>query len=68
VSGNGNRIKSKMAANYREKRTSITTTRDQHLSDATFATPLFFHYPLPLSACLQLEKLINVLLFNRAFL
>jgi hypothetical protein len=49
VSGNGNRIKSKMAANYREKRTSITTTRDQHLSYATFATPLFFHYPLPLT-------------------
>jgi hypothetical protein len=53
VSGNGNRIKSKMAANCREKRTSITTTRDQHLSYATFPTPLFFHYPLPLNTILH---------------
>jgi hypothetical protein len=48
VGGNGNRIKSKMAARYREKRTSITTVRDQYLSSATFPTPLIFHYPLPL--------------------
>jgi hypothetical protein len=37
-----------MAARYREKRTSITTVRDQYLSSATFPTPLIFHYPLPL--------------------
>ncbi len=48
VSRNGNRIKSKMAARNREKRTSITTVRDQYLSSATFPTPLIFHYPLPL--------------------
>jgi hypothetical protein len=49
VGGNGNRIKSKMPARYREKRTSITTVRDQYLSSATFPTPLIFHYPLPLT-------------------
>jgi hypothetical protein len=38
-----------MAARYREKRTSITTVRDQYLSFATFPTPLIFHYPLPLT-------------------
>jgi hypothetical protein len=48
VSGNGNRIKSKMAAKYREKWTLITTVRDQCLSYATFPTPFIFHYPLPL--------------------
>ncbi len=48
VSGNGKRSKSKMAARYREKRTLITTVRDQYLSSATFPTPLIFHYPLPL--------------------
>ncbi len=49
VGGNGKRIKSKMAARYKEKRTSITTVRDQYLSSATFPTPLIFHYPLPLT-------------------
>ncbi len=46
IGGNGNRIKSKMAARYREKRTSITTVWDQYLSSATFPTPSFFitHY------------------------
>ncbi len=48
VSGNGNKIKSKMAAKYRDNRTSITTVREQYLSYATFPTPLIFHYPLPL--------------------
>ncbi len=48
VSGNGNRIKSKMAAKYRGKQTLITTVRDQCLSYATFPNPLIFHYPLPL--------------------
>ncbi len=48
VGGNWNRIKSKMAARYREKRTLITTVWDQYLSSATFPTPLIFHYPLPL--------------------
>jgi hypothetical protein len=37
-----------MAARYREKRTSITTVRDQYLSSATFPAPFIFHYPLPL--------------------
>ncbi len=49
VGGNGNRIKSKMAAIYRDKRTLITMVRDQCLSYATFPTLLIFHYPLPLS-------------------
>ena len=49
VGGNGNRIKSKMAARYREKRTLITMVCDQYLSSATFLTPLIFHYPLPLN-------------------
>jgi hypothetical protein len=35
--------------NKKKKRTSITTVRDQYLSYATFATPLIFPYPLPLS-------------------
>ncbi len=48
VGGNRNRIKSKMAPRYIEKRTSITTVRDQYLSSATFPTPFIFHYPLPL--------------------
>jgi hypothetical protein len=30
VRGNGNRIKSKMVAKYRDKWTSITTVRDQY--------------------------------------
>jgi hypothetical protein len=38
VSGNGNRIKSKMAAKYRDKRTSITTARDQYPSYDIFPT------------------------------
>ncbi len=54
VSGNGNRIKSKMAARYRDKHTSITTVRDQYLSYATFPTPLIFHYPLPLTSAFTL--------------
>ncbi len=49
VGGNVNRIKSKMEARYREKRTSITKVRDQYLSSATFPTSLIFHYPLPLN-------------------
>ncbi len=53
VSGNDNRIKYKMAAKYRDKRTSITTVRDQYLSYATFPTPLIFHYPLPLRRVLK---------------
>jgi hypothetical protein len=48
VSGNGNRIKSKMAAKYRDKWTSITTVRDQYPSYDIFPTHLTFHYPLPL--------------------
>jgi hypothetical protein len=51
VSGNGNRIKSKMAAKYRDKRTSITTVRDQYPSYDIFPTHLIFHYPLPLRVC-----------------
>jgi hypothetical protein len=50
VSGKGNRINSQMAAKLKEKRTSITTVRDQFLSFATFPTPLLSHYPLPLRA------------------
>ncbi len=49
ASGNGKRIKSKMAAKYRDKRTSITTVRDQYPSYDIFPTHLIFHYPLPLS-------------------
>jgi hypothetical protein len=56
VSGNGNRIKSKMAAKYRDKRTLITTVRDQCLSYATFPTPLIFHYPIPLKGQGPLKK------------
>ncbi len=39
-----------MAAEYRDKRTLITTVRGQYLSFATFPTPLLSHYPLPLNA------------------
>jgi hypothetical protein len=48
VSGNRNRIKSKMAAKFRDKWTSITTVRDQYPSYDIFLTHLIFHYPLPL--------------------
>ena len=56
VSGNGNSIKSKMAAKYRDKRILITTVRDQCLSYATFATPLIFHYQLPLNMYFKSKK------------
>ncbi len=65
VGGNWNRIKSKMAARYREKRTSITTVRDQYLSYATFPTPLIFHYSLPLSV--QIRKDLQSLKFQITF-
>ncbi len=55
VSRNGNIIKSKMAAKYRDKRASITTVRDQYQSYATFPTPLIFHYPLPFSIFWELQ-------------
>jgi hypothetical protein len=35
-----------MAAEYNDKRTSITTVRGQYLSFTTFPTPLLSHYPL----------------------
>jgi hypothetical protein len=35
-----------MAAEYRDKRTLITTVRGQYLSFATFPTPLLSHNPL----------------------
>ncbi len=38
-----------MAAEYRDKRTLITTVRGAYLSFATFPSPLLPHYPLPLS-------------------
>ncbi len=49
VRRNGNRIKSKMAAKYRDKWKSITTVRDQNRSYDIFSTHLIFHYPLPLT-------------------
>jgi hypothetical protein len=49
MSGNGNRIKSKMAVKYRDKRTFITTVRDQYPSYDIFLTHLSVHYPLPLT-------------------
>ncbi len=49
VSGDGNRIKSKMAAKYRDIRTSITTVPDQYPSYDIFLTHLIFHYSLPLN-------------------
>jgi hypothetical protein len=42
----------KMAANFREKRTSITTMRAKTYAFAIFATPLISHYPLPLTIAL----------------
>jgi hypothetical protein len=50
VSENGNIIKSKMAAKYRDKQTSITMVRDQYPLYDIFPTHLIFHYPLPLRA------------------
>jgi hypothetical protein len=61
VSRNGKRIKSKMAAKYRDKRTSITTVRGQYPSYDIFPTHLIFHYPLPLT---QLNKLFAGLPLN----
>jgi hypothetical protein len=60
VSGNGNRIKSKMAAKYRDKRTSITTVRDQYPSYDIFPTHLIFHYPLPLMETVLTETVCYV--------
>jgi hypothetical protein len=40
---------SKMAANFREKRTSITTMGAKTQAFDIFLTPLISHYPLPLS-------------------
>jgi hypothetical protein len=37
-----------MAAEYRDKRTLITTVRGKYLSFATFPAPLLSHCPLPL--------------------
>ncbi len=37
-----------MAAKLKDKQTSITTVPSTFWSFATFLTPLFFHYPLPL--------------------
>jgi hypothetical protein len=39
----------KMAANFRDQRTSITTMRAKICAFAIFLTPLIFQYPLPLS-------------------
>jgi hypothetical protein len=39
-----------MAANFREKRTSITTMGAKTQPFASFPTPLVSHYPLPLSS------------------
>jgi hypothetical protein len=39
----------KMAANFRDQRTSITTMRAKNCAFAIFLTPLISQYPLPLS-------------------
>jgi hypothetical protein len=64
VSGNGNRFKSKMAAKYRDKPTSITNVRDQYPSYDIFPTHLIFHYPLPL----KFDSLFVVRVFSKLFL
>jgi hypothetical protein len=56
-----------MAAKLKEKRTSITTVRDQNLSFATFPTPLLFHYPLPLKKP-QHFKLLEAFVIKCVFL
>jgi hypothetical protein len=43
-------------AEYRDKRTLITTVRGQYLSFATFPTPLLSHYPLPLKAFVAISE------------
>ncbi len=45
-----------MAAEYRDKRTLITTVRGQYLSFATFPTTLLSHYPLPLIRVLTFQS------------
>jgi hypothetical protein len=45
-----------MAAKLKEKRTSITTVRDQFLSFATFPNHLFSHWPLPLTLPVPLPQ------------
>jgi hypothetical protein len=40
-------------ATLKIKQTSISTVRNHILSVACFLTPLFFHYPLPLSSSKQ---------------
>jgi hypothetical protein len=41
--------KKKMAANFREKRMSITTMGVKTQAFASFPTPLVSHHPLPLN-------------------
>jgi hypothetical protein len=48
MSKNGSIIESKMAAKYRDKRTSSTTVQDKYPLYDIFLTHLIFHYPLPL--------------------
>jgi hypothetical protein len=49
VSGKGNKSNPRWQPKLKEKRTSITTVRDQFLSFTTFPTPLVSHWSLPLS-------------------
>jgi hypothetical protein len=39
---------SKMATNFRDKRTSVTKKQAKNQAFAIFPTPLISHYPLPL--------------------
>jgi hypothetical protein len=49
VSGKGKSNYSKMAASFRDIKTSITTMRAKNQAFAIFPIPLISHYPLPLS-------------------
>jgi hypothetical protein len=57
VSGNGKRMKSKMAAKYRDKRTFITTFLEQYPSYDIFPTHLIFHLKQP-STKIRIQKFL----------
>jgi len=58
-----------MAAKLKDKKTSITTVRDQFQSFATFPTPLASHWSLPLNVLFDmLQEKLGELLVSLTYL
>jgi hypothetical protein len=49
-----------MAANFREKRTSITTMGAKTQAFDIFPTPLISHYPLPLTKMIADQQICRI--------